>query len=159
MAEQMASLPSFRISTFGGFSLERLTGCSSPGQEAHYETLPKEVWKRRQVARSVLKVLLCRDHRQVTKDELLELFWSEASGQNASRSLDTALSVLRTVLCPPQRESLLRTIRSNDATLLTLAKQEDIWVDADAFERLLAEATRAEQYGLTRSPSWNRHIS
>ena len=142
--------PEYRVSTFGGFSLERLvhTSLSASAEQApQYAPVAKAEWHRRMAARSLLKVLLCRTRRRASKDELLDLLWPQSDTLRASHSLNTAASVLRGVLRTHGHESLLVTTHAGDVTFFTLPPQQRLWVDVDAFEALLADAARAESQG------------
>jgi len=76
------------------------------------------------------------------------MLWPDAEKRHADRYLNSAAWVLRRVLRTPGGSSLLSTLRpSNDLTIYELADQEQLWVDADAFLDLLAEAEQAEREG------------
>ncbi len=148
MAEQGQAHPEYRVYTFGGFSLERLIHPSaSEGQAPQYAPVAKAAWHRRMAACSLLKVLLCRTRRRASKDELLELLWPGVDALRASHSLNTAASILRGVLRTHGNESLLLTTHAGDVTIFALPPQRRLWVDADAFEALLADAAQAESHG------------
>ncbi len=148
MTEQGQAHPEYRVSTFGGFSLERLIHPSASEEQApQYAPVAKAAWHRRMAACSLLKVLLCRTRRRVSKDELLDLLWPGADALRASHSLNTAASVLRGVLRMYDNESLLVTIHRGDVTMFALPPQQHFWVDADAFDALLDDATSVERQG------------
>ncbi len=148
MTERGQAYPEYRVSTFGGFSLERLIPPSASEEQApQYAPVAKAAWHRRMAARSLLKVLLCRTRRRVSKDELLDLLWPGADALRASHSLNTAASVLRGVLRTYDNESLLVTIHRGDVTMFALPPQQHLWVDADAFDALLDDATGVERQG------------
>src|SRR6266487_1541645 len=148
MAERGQAYPEYRVSTFGGFSLERLIPPSASEEQApQYAPVAKAAWHRRMAARSLLKVLLCRTRRRVSKDELLDLLWPGADALRASHSLNTAASVLRGVLRTYDNQSLLVTIHRGDVTMFALPPQQHLWVDADAFDALLDDATSVERQG------------
>ncbi len=150
MTERGQAYPEYRVSTFGGFSLERLihpSPSASEEQAPQYAPVAKAAWHRRMAARSLLKVLLCRTRRRVSKDELLDLLWPGADALRASHSLNTAASVLRGVLRTYDNQSLLVTIHRGDVTMFALPPQQHLWVDADAFDALLDDATSVERQG------------
>src|SRR5260221_14766164 len=76
------------------------------------------------------------------------MLWADAEKTHADGYLKSGAWVLRRVLRTPGGSSLLRTLRpGNDLTIYELADQEELWVDADAFLDLLAEAEQAEREG------------
>ncbi len=141
--------PMIRISTFGKFVVERLS--TVPGQETaspQYTRVEDEEWGGRNHGRNLLKLLVCSDCRRAPRDVLLEMLWPDAEKRHADRYLNSAAWVLRRVLRTPGGSSLLSTLRpGNDLTIYELADQEQLWVDADAFLDLLAEAEQAEREG------------
>lgn len=149
--------PLIRIITFGEFAIERLV--SLPGdaaQQPRYAQIPWEEWHKRGTAVTLLKILLCRPHRQAARQELIEAIWSERAEMNTAHALDSAASALRRRIlglsaapAMPGGESLLYTIRKEHKTVLKLAPQSLLWVDADAFLTLASQALRAGNQGQT----------
>lgn len=141
--------PMIRVSTFGKFVVERLS--TVPGQETaspQYTRVEDEEWGGRNHGRNLLKLLVCSDCRRAPRDVLLEMLWPDAEKRHADRYLNSAAWVLRRVLRTSGGSSLLSTLRpGNDLTIYELADQEQLWVDADAFLDLLAEAEQAEREG------------
>src|SRR6266487_5116391 len=126
-----AQAPLLRVYTFGAFHLDWLV-------------LPfttKEVWKSRTSARTLLKLLLCAPGRQASRSQLAGILWPETDEDNARESLRPACQVLRQVLRTASGEELLE--QRNQGTILKLAEQSHLWVDADAFEDLISQAGRA----------------
>lgn len=72
---------------------------------------------------------------------LAGILWPEVDEERARESLRSACKVLRKVLRPASGEELLEQ-RSTDE-ILHLAEQTRLWVDADAFEELVSQASRA----------------
>ncbi len=68
------------------------------------------------------------------------ILWPETDEQKARESLRSARKVLRKVVRTANGEELLEQ-RSN-GEILKLAEQSRLWVDADAFEDLVAQASR-----------------
>lgn len=138
--------PYFRVTTFGRFALERLVSGANE-DEPRYEAITERQWRGRSAARSLLKLLLCRTRRRAPRDVLSETFWPD-SDYNAEHCLDSALSVLRTLLRPtPKGDSLLATITAGDTIIYELPPQQQIWTDFDACNMLLNEAERSESQG------------
>ncbi len=126
-----AQAPLLRVYTFGAFHLDWLV-------------LPfttKEVWKSRTSARTLLKLLLCAPGRQASRSQLAGILWPETDEDKARESLRSACKVLRQVLRTASGEELLE--QRNQNTILKLAEQSRLWVDADAFEDLISQAGRA----------------
>jgi len=136
-----------RVYTFGTFSVERLITNSSPSERPRYEKIAKEEWRSRGPAIALLKLLLCRTSRRISRDTVMDTLWPETNVENASKSLDVATSILRSVLRVDDRKSLLIKTHSSDAGILALPDQRKLWVDADAFESYLAQASKAESQG------------
>jgi len=147
--ERTYPYPMIRVSTFGRFVVECLSAVPAQGTAwPEYMRVEDEEWGGRNHRRNLLKLLVCSDCRRAPRDVLLELLWPDAEKRHADRYLNSAAWVLRRVLRTPGESSLLRTLRpSNDLTIYELADQEQLWVDADAFLDLLAEAERAERAG------------
>ena len=137
------SYPPFRVITFGSFSLNRLhLHAQSSKEPSFYEPIAEKVWRSRTAACSLLKLLLCRTRRRAPRDLLIEALWPAAPMSNANHNLDTAMSLLRNLLRPEGKESLLTTIHSGITTIYQLPSQQQLWADVDEF---LAQVTLAEQ--------------
>lgn len=141
--------PFMRIFTFGEFAIERLISSPTvPTFPPRYARLSWEEWSNRRSAMELLKILLCMPNRRASKDELIESIWPNHAMINALHTLDSAASILRRhILLAHSEEHLLQTIRGNGETALKLAAQSYLWVDADAFLILAAQAMRAENEG------------
>src|SRR5258708_15601595 len=102
---------------------------------------------------ALLKVLLWRANRRASRDELLEAIWPVPGEINATHALESAVSVLRRhILRTGEVGSLLLTLRSGGETILKLAGQQRLWVDADALLSLVSQALRAECQGQNPLP-------
>lgn len=97
-------------------------------------------WESRTSARAVFKLLLCTPGRQAAKSLLAGILWPDTDEEKARESLRSACKVLRKVLLAPNGEELLT--QRNHGDILVLAEQARIWVDVDAFEELVAAASR-----------------
>jgi len=126
-----AQAPLLRVYTFGAFHLT--------WQVPPFTT--EEVWKSRTSARTLLKLLLCAPGRQASRSQLAGILWPETDEDKARESLRSASKVLRKVLRTASGEELLE--QRNQSTILKLAEQSRLWVDADAFEDLISQAGRA----------------
>lgn len=145
-----APLPMMRVYLFGECLLERQVKTSdAEGQTVRYEPVSHEEWKGRGPALALLKALLCHHHRRAMKDELVDALWPEPDEdepekrlKSADRALDAAVSVLRKVLTMADGTCLLTTTATGDGMIYKLSGQEQMWVDADAFEQLIQQALR-----------------
>jgi len=126
-----AQPPLLRVYTFGAFHLD-------------WQVPPittEDVWKSRTSARTLLKLLLCAPGRQASRSQLAGILWPETDENKARESLRSASKALRKVLQTAGGEELVE--QRNQNTILKLAKQSRLWVDADAFEDLISQAGRA----------------
>jgi DNA-binding SARP family transcriptional activator len=102
--------------------------------------VPETVWQRKS-ARQILKYLLTRPQHRVLKEEVLELFWPESEPDAAATSLRTSVHRIRQALEPGARAADGSVIVV-DRDTIALRPGVQIWIDADAFERLAQEAQR-----------------
>src|SRR3989440_6953335 len=123
--------PLLRVYTLGAFQLDwQVPPCTT-----------EDLWKSRTSARTLLKLLLCAPGRQASRSQLAGILWPETDEDKARESLRSARKVLRKVLQTASGEELLE--QRNQHTILKLAEQSRLWVDADAFEDLISQAGRA----------------
>ncbi len=128
--DQNKSLPSVQVSLLGSFRFEWLV----PGRAEI------DAWLSRTSARSLFKLLLCAPDRQATRSQLAGTLWPETDEERARESLRSAIKVLRSVLYPQHGDNLLQSLPGE---VLKLRGQEILWVDADAFEVLVRQASHA----------------
>src|SRR5438132_5761880 len=127
---QESPLPLLRVYLFGECELAWQVP-SGMGEAA---------WDSRTSARALFKLLLCAPGRQATKSALAGILWPETDEQKARESLRSACKVLRKVVRTANGEELLE--QRNQGEILKLAGQSRLWVDVDAFEDLVAQASR-----------------
>ncbi len=121
-----------RIRVLGQFQLERQHG-------RQWQGVTEAVWQHQRV-RSVLACLLSSVGRKWGREQLVDALWPELDLENASGRLDRAVHSLRQLFEPSlERPAASRLLRSEREGLV-LAEQHYIWVDADAFEQLIAKA-------------------
>ncbi len=129
--------PLFRVYLLGPFTLHWRT-VSPSGEAVVYQEVAAEHWGKRRQAMRLLMVLLARPGRRASKDFLLELFWPETEPEPAGVYLIQNVAKLRKVLRLVEGgESLL----IDERTGYRLASQEQLWVDADAAEALMQQAS------------------
>lgn len=136
--------PRVRVYLFGTFTLLRYVPPSAGGemQEPGYVEMGPEVWESRTAAISLLKLLLCRKQRKASRHLLIGAIFPEREEASALHSLKSAVGVLRNVLREASGEDLLTT--SNNGEDLQLADQQRLWLDVDAFEAAVDEASFSE---------------
>ena len=98
-----------------------------------------ETWPRR-TARSLLLLLLATPGYRLPRDRVLELLWPEASPATAANALYLALVVLRRTLEPGLARARSSVYLEIGGDMVALRSEAAPWVDADAFEALLAHA-------------------
>ena len=141
--------PLMRITTFGELTLERLmpSACTPI-----YQRVPPEEWGSRGPAVTLLKVLLCRSHRRAARSELVAAIWPDRKSSDVSHAFDVAASLLRRhVLCAYNGKSLLQTFSSGGESMVKLAAQTLLWVDADALLTLAAQSMESTDQQNTRT--------
>src|SRR5438270_10759409 len=127
---QEAPLPLLRVYLFGEFQLAWQV----------LSDMEEAAWDSRTSARALFKLLLGAPGRQATRSALAGILWPETDEQKARESLRSACKVLRKVVRTANGEELLE--QRNQGEILKLAGQSRLWVDADAFEDLVAQASR-----------------
>jgi DNA-binding SARP family transcriptional activator len=150
VTQTASSYPSIRVYTFGNFRVERIA--QQADHQPLYEPVNKEEWRSRGPAIALLKLLICRTNRRATRDTIVDALWPETDADKANRSLDVAASILRSILRIGNQKSLLMTVHASDVSVLGLPDQQQLWVDADAFEEYLTHAARAESQGADPLP-------
>jgi predicted ATPase/class 3 adenylate cyclase len=101
--------------------------------------IPDDAW-RQAPARQLLKLLVTRPRHRLLKTQALELIWP---GFDAPRdTLRLVLSSLRHTLAETGGVSM-KSLLFSDRETVGLRPDAPIWVDADAFEHLVARARRA----------------
>jgi DNA-binding SARP family transcriptional activator len=124
---ERAARPSLSIETLGRFRVVRRSGAVAPSE-----------WQSRK-ARDLLKVLVARRGRPVTRDELVELLWGEeADPERSSARLSVALSTLRSVLDPEKSAPADRYVAS-DRTSVRL-ELDHVSVDVEQFMEVARSA-------------------
>ncbi len=123
-----------RIYTLGQLRIER------PHNQL-WSPIENRVWQRRR-ARMLLGCLLSNPGRRMGREQVIETLWPDLDIDRAANRLNGAVHELRQILEPeidrPAASRMLRLERN----FLVLADRADIWVDAEAFERLINEANQ-----------------
>jgi len=100
-----------------------------------------QAWRRRS-ARQLFKILLGRPNRRMARDEVIELLWPESDPAAASTNLRSTIHAMRRVLEPPALASLSGVV-FGDRDSVWLRPPPELWVDADAFESEVKQASQA----------------
>jgi DNA-binding SARP family transcriptional activator/predicted ATPase len=124
---------SIRISTLGQFRLERRSG-----RDAAWQTVTDSAWQQPRV-RLLLAYLICAPGRKVNREQALEDLWPDSAVSVATNNLHRAVHHLRQVLGHQRATNLQELLLRSEGDWLMLADQSHIWIDADAFEALLAQ--------------------
>src|SRR5215813_6061901 len=101
--------------------------------------LSDKAWQRPQ-ARRLLKYLSTRRFRRATKEAAMDLFWPDSVPTAAATNLRSLVFGIRQALHEISAEHLLVTDRDN----LILDWPGGIWLDADAFDELVAQSRTAD---------------
>src|SRR6266571_5130317 len=122
-----------RLLVLGQFRLERRS-------EETWQPIADSAWQHQQV-RALLGCLVSSPGRKLGREQVIDALWPELDLETGTdrlhRAVYSLLRILEPTLSRPAASQLLRTERD----LLILADQTLVWVDADAFESLLARAT------------------
>ncbi|MGE3267421.1 MAG: tetratricopeptide repeat protein [Chloroflexota bacterium] len=121
----------FRITTLGRFQIER------GGQPV--ELSGSQGLKGLQL----FKCLLSRPGRRLPRDQAYELFWPDSPRNKVDTTFRTGIKRLRDVLEPDVDARLSIVAYTQDA--VSIRREPEVWLDADEFERLIAEARQAAQ--------------
>src|SRR5258708_25729210 len=118
-----------RVYLLGQFRVERKDG-------NEWQPVANRKWQRRR-ARALLGCLLSSPARRMGREQVMEALWPDLDTETAANRLNGAVHELRQILEPeiarPATTQLLRLVRDG----FILAEAGQIWVDAEAFEKLL----------------------
>src|SRR5579864_4706629 len=136
-----------RLYVLGQFTLERRDNQGNRGGPRWRPVTDATLQHQR--VRSLLTCLISSPGRKLGREQAIELLWPDLDFETASHRLDKAVHSLRQVVEPgrsrPARSDLLLTEHST----LQLADQARLWIDADAFDALLAQARASNDPGKT----------
>ncbi|QBD83130.1 tetratricopeptide repeat protein [Ktedonosporobacter rubrisoli] len=127
-----------RIYVLGQFRLERRS-------RADWLTVTDSAWQHQRV-RALLGCLVSSTGRKLGREQIMYALWPDADTETAASRLDRAVYSLRQ-LFEPGRSRLAASLLSTEREVLVLAEQEQLWIDADAFERLLTRAHASDDPG------------
>ncbi|HEU0002417.1 MAG TPA: DUF6788 family protein, partial [Ktedonobacteraceae bacterium] len=128
-----------RLYVLGQFTLERHNG-------QRWQAVTDASMQHQRV-RSLLTCLISSPGRKLGREQVIELLWPDLDFDTASHRLDKAVHSLRQLFEPSRsRPATTNLLLTEHATML-LADQSQVWVDADAFESLLARARASNDPG------------
>jgi DNA-binding SARP family transcriptional activator/tetratricopeptide (TPR) repeat protein len=125
--------PRTSIRVLGGFVVERAG-----------RPVPRAAWGSRK-ARDLLKVLVVRAGRRISREQLADLLWPDEPYEEVTNRLSVALSVVRNVLAEGEASRDAGPIRTVDDAIELDADAVDI--DLVRFEELADEGERAARSG------------
>lgn len=132
-----------RLYTLGRVRMEKaIEGSDGPIWEPVIEPLLQH-----QRVRSLLACLVSTPGRKLGREQVMYMLWPEQDPETATNRLDRAVHDLRQVLEPGRARSTAPTLLASDHSMLVLADQTSLWIDADSFEHLLALARSANDPG------------
>ncbi|HEV2581993.1 MAG TPA: DUF6788 family protein, partial [Ktedonobacteraceae bacterium] len=129
LEKEMDGQPVLRIYVLGHFRIELRNG-------NEWVPVTNRTWQRRR-ARALLGCLLSNSGRRLGREQAMEALWPDLDIDTAANRLNGAVHEVRQVLEPglsrPAASRMLRLERD----MLLLADASLIWVDTEAFEKLL----------------------
>jgi DNA-binding SARP family transcriptional activator len=128
-----------RVRTLGQFGLERFT-------RQGWQNASESAWQQHRV-RSLLACLLSSPGRKLAREQVMDLLWPEADFETTASRLDRAVYSLRQALEPALSRPAMSRLLLTEHDSIILADQSQLWVDADHFEQLLAEAHNIDDPG------------
>ncbi len=137
-----------RLSVLGQFALERREDGHRAGGSTRWQPVTDATLQHQRV-RSLLTCLVSSPGRKLGREQAIELLWPELDFETASHRLDKAVHSLRQVLEPGRSRPATSTLLLTEHATLLLADQSRLWIDADAFELLLAQARASGDPGQT----------
>jgi DNA-binding SARP family transcriptional activator/Tfp pilus assembly protein PilF len=135
-----ASSPTVQVFALGGFRVL-----------VRGRVVEDHAW-RRKTARQLFKCLLSRPSRRMTRDEVVELLWPESDPEAASSNLRSTIHALRRAV-EPQEQAVAPGIVFGDRDSVWLRPDDELWLDADAFERTVQQAWRSSELPLLEQAS------
>ncbi|TMF40961.1 MAG: hypothetical protein E6I32_20905 [Chloroflexi bacterium] len=133
-----------RLYVLGQFTLERRDRQS--GQR--WQTVADASMQHSRV-RSLLTCLISAPGRKLGREQAVELLWPELDFETATHRLDKAVHSLRQLFEPARSRPATSNLLLTEHATLMLADQSQLWIDADAFDALLAQARASSDPGKT----------
>jgi len=118
-----------KVFTLGGFSVQRGEAAIAPNS-----------WRRAK-ARQLFQLLLTYRHTALDRDQILEHLWPGLEPAAAGRNFKVTLNTLYHVLEPERGPGSESAFILRDGTAYSLRPAADLWLDAERFAALIAQAT------------------
>src|SRR5579875_1421028 len=128
-----------RIYALGQFRLERRAG-------PDWQIVTETAWQHQRV-RSLLGCLISSPRHKLGREQLMDALWPELDLETAAARLDRAVYSLRQLFEPTRSRPATSPLLLTEREVIELADQNQVWVDADAFEALLSEARASADGG------------
>ena len=128
-----------RLYVLGQFTLERHNG-------QRWQAVTDASMQHQRV-RSLLTCLISSPGRKLGREQVIELLWPDLDFDTASHRLDKAVHSLRQLFEPGRSRPATTGLLLTEHSTIMLADQAQVWVDADAFEALLARARATDDPG------------
>ena len=106
--------------------------------------IPAADWARRKT-KSILKLLALQPGHRLHREQVMELLWPELDPVSARDNFYRNLSFLRHTLEPGLARPAASHFLSLEAEILKLGPPDEVWIDVDAFEVLIAQAHTSPQ--------------
>ena len=131
-----------RVWTLGDYRLE----CRTDQQQ--WQSLT-DVPMEHQQARALLHCLISSPGRMLGREQIIKTLWPVLDARTAANHLDKAAYNLSHLLEPGRNQTASSSVLLVEHSMIMLAGQSQLWVDADAFEALLGQARTGSDPGQT----------
>ena len=128
-----------RLYVLGQFTLERHNG-------QRWQAVADASMQHQRV-RSLLTCLISSPGRKLGREQIIEMLWPDLDFETASHRLDKAVHSLRQLFEPARSRPATTSLLLTEHATMLLADQSQVWVDADAFDALLARARASNDPG------------
>ncbi|HKV03097.1 MAG TPA: DUF6788 family protein, partial [Ktedonobacteraceae bacterium] len=102
-----------------------------------------------QRVRALLHCLVSSPGRKLGREQAIDMLWPDLDFETATNRLDKAVYDLRRLLEPRRGRLATSNLLLTEHSTLMLAGQQQLWIDADAFESLLNQARASSDPGQT----------
>jgi predicted ATPase/DNA-binding SARP family transcriptional activator len=106
--------------------------------------IPAADWARRKTS-SLLKLLAIQPGHRLHREQVMELLWPDLDPTAARDNFYRNLSFLRHTLEPNLKRPADSHCLSLEAEVLKLGPPDEVWIDVDAFEGLIAQARTSSE--------------
>src|SRR5579875_2309300 len=111
-----------------------------------WQIVTETAWQHQRV-RSLLGCLISSPRHKLGREQLMDALWPELDLETAAARLDRAVYSLRQLFEPTRSRPATSPLLLTEREVIELADQNQVWVDADAFEALLSEARASADGG------------